>query len=80
MQRWGAVMNHNHLAVFCNKLAGLQKALGLIHIPADAHVVHGDLLNVLLGVDDVQTAQRNACILLWTRFGLLFSREGDLIK
>lgn len=57
-------MNHNHLAVFCNELAGLQKALGLIHIPADAHVVHGDLLNVLLRVDDVQTAQRDACILL----------------
>lgn len=48
-----------------HKLAGLQKALGLIHIAANAHIVHGDLLNVLVGVDDEQSAQRNTCLLLY---------------
>ncbi len=48
-----------------HKLASLQEAFGLINIAANAHVVHGDLLNILVGVNDVQTAQRHTCILLY---------------
>mmetsp|Transcript_44705 Transcript_44705/g.74304 ORF Transcript_44705/g.74304 Transcript_44705/m.74304 type:complete len:292 (+) Transcript_44705:539-1414(+) len=49
-----------HLAVFGHKLEGLQQAEGLVHRAAHGQVVHRDLLQHALGVDQEQPAERNA--------------------
>ena len=43
--------------------ADLDQAQGLVDAAADGEVVHGDLLQVALGVDDVERTQRDAFVL-----------------
>mmetsp|Transcript_7705 Transcript_7705/g.14483 ORF Transcript_7705/g.14483 Transcript_7705/m.14483 type:complete len:328 (-) Transcript_7705:129-1112(-) len=49
-----------HLAVFGHELEGLQQAEGLVHRAAHGQVVHRDLLQHALRVDQEQPAERNA--------------------
>ena len=51
-----------HLAVFLDKLERLHQAQRLVHGAAHGQVVHGDLAQVALGVDDEQAAVRDALV------------------
>ena len=56
----GLPVGRTHLTVLGHKLEGLHETENLIHTTTDGEVVHGDLLNHSLGVDDEQSTKSNA--------------------
>ena len=52
-----------HLAVLSDELEGLHQTQSLVHAAADREVVHGDVLDHSLRVDDEQAAESDAQLL-----------------
>lgn len=58
----GLPVGRAHFAVLSDELEGLDQTEGLIHTATDGEVVHGDLLNHSLRVDDEETAESNTSL------------------
>lgn len=59
----GLPVGGTHLAVLGDELEGLHQTQHLVHAATHGEVVHGDLLDDTLGIDDEQTTKRHAQIL-----------------